>query len=192
STAAVIDELVVLHDGIMVKLFSGATHKQRHQFQRQGKAINDKVRLYSKIGRAVLDAKDCGDDAFANKEAVIHWDEFTQSVTEAELLARPEAFDHLHLVSENFATLRRYTPAFLEVLQLRAATAAQAVLDAVQTLREMNADNLRKVPSDAPTALIQPRWQPLVITPEGIDRRFYELSVLAELKNELRSAEIWV
>ncbi|MCZ5198728.1 hypothetical protein O5905_00080, partial [Escherichia coli] len=48
----------------------------------------------------------------------------------------------LHLVGENFATLRRYTPALLEVLELRAAPAAQGVLAAVQTLREMNADNL--------------------------------------------------
>lgn len=47
--------------------------------------------------------------------------------------------------------------------------AAQGVLAAVQTLREMNADNLRKVPADAPTAFIKPRWKPLVITPEGLD-----------------------
>ncbi|HCL3239765.1 TPA: DUF4158 domain-containing protein, partial [Pseudomonas aeruginosa] len=107
STATVIDELVDLHDRILVKLFSGAKHKHQQQFQKQGKAINDKVRLYSKIGQALLDAKESGDDPFAAIEAVIPWDEFTQSVTEAELLARPEAFDHLHLVSENFATLRR-------------------------------------------------------------------------------------
>lgn len=39
--------------------------------------------------------------------------------------------------------------------------AAQGVLAAVQTLREMNADNLRKVPADAPTAFISragSRW----------------------------------
>ena len=35
------------------------------------------------------------------------------------------------------------------------------MLAAVQTLREMNADNLRKVPADAPTAFIKPRWKPL-------------------------------
>ncbi|WP_407244681.1 hypothetical protein [Klebsiella pneumoniae] len=119
-------------------------------------------------------------------------DEFTESVSEAELLARPEGFDHLHLVGENFATLRRYTPALLEVLELRAAPAAQGVLAAVQTLREMNADNLRKVPADAPTAFIKPRWKPLVITPEGLDRKFYEICALSELKNALRSGDIWV
>ncbi|MFQ1187755.1 hypothetical protein ACJWUU_28595, partial [Klebsiella pneumoniae] len=89
-----------------------------------------------------------GDDKFITTDYLQQcpWDEFTESVSEAELLARPEGFDHLHLVGENFATLRRYTPALLEVLELRAAPAAQGVLAAVQTLREMNADNLRKVP----------------------------------------------
>ncbi|EPA7305234.1 Tn3 family transposase, partial [Escherichia coli O9,30:H25] len=133
-----------------------------------------------------------GSDPYAAIEAVIPWDEFTESVSEAELLARPEGFDHLHLVGENFATLRRYTPALLEVLELRAAPAAQGVLAAVQTLREMNADNLRKVPADAPTAFIKPRWKPLVITPEGLDRKFYEICALSELKNALRSGDIWV
>ncbi len=192
STATVIDELVDLHDRILVKLFSSAKNKHQQQFQKQGKAINDKVRLYSKIGQALLEAKESGSDPYAAIEAVIPWDEFTESVSEAELLARPEGFDHLHLVGENFATLRRYTPALLEVLELRAAPAAQGVLAAVQALREMNADNLRKVPADAPTAFIKPRWKPLVITPEGLDRRFYEICALSELKNALRSGDIWV
>ena len=192
STATVIDELVDLHDRILVKLFSGAKHKHQQQFQKQGKAINDKVRLYSKIGQALLEAKEAGSDPYAAIEAVIPWDEFTESVSEAELLARPEGFDHLHLVGENFASLRRYTPALLDVLELRAAPAAQGVLAAVQTLRQMNADNLRKVPADAPTAFIKPRWKPLVITPEGLDRRFYEICALSELKNALRSGDIWV
>ncbi|WP_458573650.1 hypothetical protein [Citrobacter freundii] len=150
------------------------------------------MRLYSGIGQALLEAKESGSDPYAAIEAVIPWDEFTESVSEAELLARPEGFDHLHLVGENFATLRRYTPALLEVLELRAAPAAQGVLAAVQTLREMNADNLRKVPADAPTAFIKPRWKPLVITPEGLDRKFYEICALSELKNALRSGDIWV
>ncbi len=95
-------------------------------------------------------------------------------------------------VGENFATLRRYTPALLEVLELRAAPAAQGVLAAVQTLREMNTDNARKLPADAPTGFIKPRWQKLVMTDAGIDRRYYELCALSELKNSLRSGDIWV
>jgi hypothetical protein len=56
STATIIDEIIDLHDRILLKLFSAAKHKHQHQFQQQGKAINDKVRLLSKIGHALLDA----------------------------------------------------------------------------------------------------------------------------------------
>jgi hypothetical protein len=55
----------------------------------------------------------------------------------------------------------------------------------------MNSDNARKVPTDAPTEFIKPRWQKLVMTDTGIDRRYYELCALSELKNALRSGDIW-
>jgi hypothetical protein len=56
----------------------------------------------------------------------------------------------------------------------------------------MNTDNARKVPSDAPTAFIKKRWEKLVLTDDSIDRRYYELCALTELKNALRSGDIWV
>lgn len=86
----------------------------------------------------------------------------------------------------------RYTPEFLDVLKLKAAPAAQAVLDAIDVLREMNLTGARKVPEDATVAFIKARWKPLVINSEGIDRRFYEICALSELKNSLRSGDIWV
>lgn len=132
--ATVTDEIIDLRDRILVKLFSTAKHKHQHQFQKQGKAMNDKLRLYAKIGHALLEAKQSGGDPYAAIEAVIPWDNFTQSVTEAAQLAEPESFDHLHLVSEQFTTLRRYTPAFLAVLTLRAAPAAQGLLDAIEVV----------------------------------------------------------
>jgi len=38
----------------------------------------------------------------------------------------------------------------------------------------------------------KPRWAKLVLTDEGIDRRYYELCALSELKNALRSGDVWV
>ena len=190
--ATVIDELIDLHDRIMIKLFSAAKNKHQEQFQKQGKAINDKVRLYSKVGRALVDAKESGGDPYAAIESVIPWAEFAQSVTDAAQLAQPATFDHLHLVGDHYSMLRRYTPELLDVLKLRAAPAAQTVMDAIDVVREMNATGSRKVPDDAPIAFVKARWKPLVITDEGIDRRFYEICALSELKNALRSGDIWV
>jgi len=190
--ATVTDEVIDLHDRIIGKLFNTAKHKHQQQFQASGKSINEKVRLYGRIGQALLEAKQNGRDPFAAIEAVLSWNAFAESVTEAQKLAQPEDFDFLHRIGESYATLRRYAPEFLDVLKLRAAPAAKDVLDAIEVLRTMNADNARKVPADAPTSFISKRWEKLVMTAVGIDRRYYELCALSELKNALRSGDIWV
>ena len=72
AIATIIDEIVNLHDQIIGRLFNRAKH-QHQQFQESGKAINDKVRLYGKVGRALLEARENGVDAFAAIESVIPW-----------------------------------------------------------------------------------------------------------------------
>jgi len=119
--ATVTDEIIDLHDRILGKLFNAAKNKHQQQFQASGKAINAKGRLYGRIGQALIDAKQSGRDPFAAIEAVMSWDAFAESVTEAQKLAQPDDFDFLHRIGESYATLRRYAPEFLDVLKLRAA-----------------------------------------------------------------------
>jgi hypothetical protein len=75
---------------------------------------------------------------------------------------------------------------------MKAAPAAHDLLAGVEVLKDMNQRQGRKVPDDAPTSFVRKRWKSLVCTPDGIDRRFYELCVLSELRNSLRSGDIWV
>ncbi|HXZ46156.1 MAG TPA: Tn3 family transposase [Pseudolabrys sp.] len=192
AKATVIDEIVGLHDRIIGVLFNRARHSHEQEFQQSGKAINDKVRLFWRIGDALLEAKRTGADPFIAIESVLPWDEFAQSVTEARELAQSENFDYLHRLGDRYAQVRRYAPAFLDALQMKAAPAARELLDAVGVLKTLNADNARKVPNDAPIGFIKKRWAGLVFTGGGMERRFYELCVLAELKNALRSGDIWV
>lgn len=190
--STVTDEIIDLHDRIIGKLFNAARNRHQQQFQVSGKAINNKVNLYGRIGQALLEARKSGGDPFAAIESIIPWEAFTASVIEAQKLAQPDDFDFLHRIGESYATLRRYAPEFLAVLTLRAAPAAKDVLDAIEMLRRMNADNSRKVPANAPIGFIKKRWEKLVHTNDGIDRRYYELCALSEMKNALRSGDIWV
>jgi hypothetical protein len=149
TQATITDEIIDIHDRIIGRLFSRAKHHHSEQFQQSGKAIHEKVRLYWRVGKALLEAKQSGSDPFAAIENVIPWDVFTQSVTEAEKLAQSEDFDYLQHIGDGYTQIRRYAPAFLEALQLRAAPAAREILDAVETL--LNIDHARKVPKDAPS-----------------------------------------
>lgn len=92
-----------------------------------------------------------------------------------------------------YAMLRRYTPELLETVNLRAAPAAADLLEAVDVLRQLNRTGSRAVPADAPKSIIRPRWGRVVLGQDGgIDRAFYEMCVLAELRYAQRSGDIWV
>ncbi len=190
--ATLIDEIVDLHDRIMGNLFNKAKNKHAEKFQKSGKAINEKIRLYYQIGQALLDAKINGTNPFEAVEAIIPWNDFTQSINEAQKLMQAENFDYLYLIGSGYTHIRKYAPALLDILQLKAAPSSRELLDAIEILRNMNSNNIRSVPENAPVGFVRKRWEKLVLTNDVIDRRFYELCILAELKNALRSGDIWI
>ena len=190
--STVTDEIIDLHDRIIGKLFNAAKNKHQQQFQASGKAINDKVRMYGRIGQVLIEAKQSGGDPFAAIEAVMPWDTFAASVTEAQTLARPADFDF-------FAPYRRelrHAAPLCAAVPGRAQTARRAHRQGCAQCHRRAARHEQRqraqVPADAPTAFIKPRWAKLVLTDEGIDRRYYELCALSELKNALRSGDVWV
>lgn len=192
TTATLTDETLDLYDRLIGTFFSKARRKYDREFAADGRALNDKVRLYAKIGSALIAAKAAQTDPFAAIEEVIPWAEFTASVSQAEKLSRDEAFEPLTLLTDYFSTLRKYAPSFLEAFQFRGAPVAQSLLDAIDLLRSMNQSGARKVPATAPVGFVPPRWARSVGAGEEIDRRFYELCALSELKNRLRAGDLHV
>src|SRR5262249_39612096 len=63
---------------------------------------------------------------------------------------------------------------------------------ALAVLHDLNVSKRRKLPDQAPTAFVPPRWEKLVFTADGVDRRYYELCALSELRNALRAGDVWV
>ncbi|KUQ07728.1 Tn3 family transposase [Klebsiella aerogenes] len=192
ARATLTDEVIDLHERILGSLFSRAKRTQAERLQQTGKLIQSKLKQYVTVGQALLDARESGEDPWAAIEDVLPWQEFINSVEETRFLSRKDNFDPLHLITEKYSTLRKYAPRMLAALQFIAAPAAVQLSDALDTVREMYRKQLRKVPPSAPTGFIPESWRKVVITPSGIDRKYYEFCVLNELKGALRSGDIWV
>jgi hypothetical protein len=79
---------------------------------------------------------------------IISWERFTQSVGEAEKLARSEDFDYLGLLGNHYSQFRRYTPTFLEAFEFKAAPVTQKLLDAIEILKGLTTANSRSVPDE--------------------------------------------
>jgi hypothetical protein len=187
TAATVTDEILDLNDRLIGSFFTKAKNKYERAFAEQGKAINDKVRLYAKVGAALVSAREQGRDPYV---AIVSWDAFSRSVTEAEQLARDEDFDPLSLVTEHYPQLRRFAPVLLETFEFRPAAVARELIDAVDVLRTMNREG--QSARECASGLRSRKWGNYVFGAEGIDRRFYELCVMAELKNALRSEDVSV
>lgn len=192
SMATVTDEIIDLHDRIIGRIIRTAQNKQNQHTLASRSTVTSMMRMHSRLGDALFTAKENGEDPFAAIETAIGWESLATSIAQAKELTRPGLEDHLALVGAQFGTLRRYTPAFLAVLDLHAAPAAQDLLAAINVIRALNTTGARKIPDDAPTSFVRSRWKPLVFTDNGLDRGFYEFCALAELKNALRSGDMWV
>lgn len=192
SKATIIDEIIDLHDRIIGKIFNKAKNKHQQVFSASGKSINEKVELYTRIGKALIQAKQQNIDPFDAIENIISWEAFTQSVDDAESLVQPNDFDFLPRINDSYQTIRRYAPAMLDILPLQATSSSNSLMQAIEVLRTMNKAESRKLPDNPPTKFIKKRWHKLIHTDNDIDVRYYELCVLSELKNALRSGDIWV
>ena len=142
ASSTLTDKILDLHDRFVGSIFNKARRRRDEAFQFSGKATNEKVRLYARIGQALLAAKEQRTDPFAAIERIVSWGDFARTVSEAEELAQPEAFDFLGLISNGFPQMRRYTPRLLELFDFRAAPAARPLLEVVEILRAMNRDKM--------------------------------------------------
>jgi hypothetical protein len=95
------------NDRLIGTVFRKADARHGRAFQADGRAINEKVRLYARVGAALIAARDNKQDAFDAITAVIPWGRFLASVEEAKALGRSEEFDAYQMLGEHYAGVRR-------------------------------------------------------------------------------------
>jgi TnpA family transposase len=186
------DQALAIHDQIFAKLLGRGAHQQGAAAQQDGRAINEKVVLYARVGRALIRAKDADQDAYQAITTVLPWERFVETVDEAEKLARPEEFDFLELLDTHYSYLREYTPLLLATFEFKAAPSHRVLLAALAVIKELDATGKRKLPASVPLAFVPPRWEKLVSRQAGLDRHYYEMCALAELRDGLRTGDVWV
>jgi len=154
------------------------------------------VRLFAKLGAALIAAKQESADLDGAVVSAIGWEKLAASVAEAERLARPDKVDLPALAVRAWPVLHRIGPMFLDAFQLRAIPAAVATLRAVELLHGAYGSGGRAWPKSLPTSFLKPAWRDAVLDSGGKGttehRRTWEAATLLALRNRLRAGDIWV
>ncbi|WP_420820972.1 Tn3 family transposase [Shimazuella alba] len=190
--AFLIDHGLDMHDKLIGKMFNRKEQKGNDDFKKDGKSINEKVRLYAQVGKALIEAKESEQDPFETIQSIISWDQFVQTVEEADQLARPIEFDFFELLDDHYNSMRKFVPRMLNTYVFKASHPSESLLQALHLLQSLNKARKRKVPEDAPIDFVKPKWQKHVFKENEIDRHYYEICVMSELRNHLRSGDMWV
>ena len=118
-SASLTDQAIDLFDRLVGAMFRKAEGRHARAFQADARAINDKVRLFARVGAALITGRNDQQDGYDAIIALMPWEKFCTSVAEAEALARPEEFDAYKNLGEHYAGVRRWSPAFLEAFCVR-------------------------------------------------------------------------
>ncbi|MEX2103993.1 MAG: Tn3 family transposase, partial [Bacilli bacterium] len=185
------DHAFDIHDRQIMILLSKGRKAQEELQKQNGKSINEKVIHFADLGVALINARNEGIDPFVALEAVMPWDHLVASVEEAKRLARPVDYDYLDLLEKKFYALHKYTPTLLKSLEFQSTKSVEPLMKAIEIIRDMNETGKRKIPQGAPLNFISNRWQKHVYDDDGtINRHYYEMAVLTELRNYVRSGDV--
>ena len=160
---------------------------------REAVAINEKVRLLRQLGEVILDPQ--VEDSAVRPDIFerVSQERLEAAINDCERLVRPAQDESTDYFAARYSYLRQFAPAFLKTFTFRSNRKKDPLLEAIEVLRELNETGKRQVPQDTPMDFISSSWKPYILDEQGkIQRRYYELSVLWELRHTLRSGNVWI
>ena len=169
------DDMLDLLDRLLSGLLARSQRVEARNRLRELPALDVAARSLRDAVAVLLDPPDAGREGLPALWAALEQRGMSRAqLTDAvdavgELSRQPQSWAEQLLA--RYSHVRRFLPALLDGLHLRATAGGQPVLTALDALRDL--EGRRQVPADqVPTELATGVWQRLVTTPDGqLDRR---------------------
>lgn len=187
------DEAIDLFTRCLVDTHARAKKDLKAFREREAVAINEKVRLLEQLGSVVLDP--------AVEDPQVRSDIFDQvsaehleaAVKDCHRLVRPTHDESYDYFAARYSYIRQFAPHFLSAFSFQSNRESDPLLEAIALLRQLNTSGKRQIPETAPVQFVTAPWKSYLRDETGkIQRRYYELCVLWELRQALLSGNLWV
>lgn len=188
-----VDQAVDMFDKLITRTHTQAKNELAEQMGRQRKTIQSSLAALKSLGSIILDETIRDAELRSMLFEQVPREELELRLGELEEWVGGKRSDAFYGVVRRHGTLRKFSPALLEVLDLADESDPENdCFRALQTLRGLNQDGKRKLPADTPTDFVPRRLQSIVGTGESINRHAWECAVLAQLREEIRSGNVSV
>lgn len=191
SLYSLTDDVIEMVDQNIWRLYGDAKRTFENDRLRAARTINQKLVTLRDLGAVVFDAE--VDDSAVRKAIFEHIpaEQLKTSLAETEQLIRPEDDAFVDYFARHYISLKKMAKKLLATLSFQARVADRGLLEALDLVKGLFEDVIRKVPANAATGFIPHTWLNYVLEDGGIQRRYYELATLWVLRQALRSGDVY-
>ncbi len=188
-TEELIDEVMDLFDRCMAQIDARA-RRDLEEFRRNAaRATNEKVALFNDLTGMILDSEIADPDLRTHIYKRHPKERLQVAMEEGERLMRPLDDNYFDFLTGRYNYVRQFAPTLLATFTFRSNRRSEPLVEAISVLNRIK----RKVPENAPVDFVPAKWRPYVIGKDGkIDRHYYEMCVLSELRGALRAGDVWL
>jgi TnpA family transposase len=195
SRERIIDEVVELFDSCLAKAYRNSRQELKEHQLASYEIMHRLAGYFHDVTGVILD--EAVDDQDIRPTiygripqqdllgALVEMERALSSLQDARVL---DYFDH------RYGYFRRFAPKFLDALTFHSNRDDDSLLEAIDVLREMNKEKrLPQTLENVAIDFVPDRWRPYVFNADGtVKRRGYELCALSEMRDALRSGDLWV
>jgi TnpA family transposase len=193
SLVDVADETIDQFDRRLAEAYARAKHDLEEFRSSVVQTTNETVRLFGELARVVLDPTVRDAQLRHAIYRQIPAARLQKAVEESTKIARPADDSGLDFLRKQYGHLRRFVPAFLGAFSFRSNINPDPLLEAVELLCRLSKRRGRNLPRRTDVAFVPSKWQPYVVDEQGrIDRAYFELCALSELRAALRAGDVWL
>jgi hypothetical protein len=193
-TAAVIDlearladAAIQMFDRLIGGMFTRARRGRERRYQDSIQSVGQLMRLFGATITALDEAVQNGGDPLELIDEAVGWHRLVAAKAQVDALADLAGEDALVTATERYATLRRFSPAFLDAFTFKASGTGTALIKAIDVIRDANTRKSRDLPDGVPLPFPNRQWKRLITESGRIDRRRYEIAIMATLRDRLRA-----
>jgi len=193
SLVDIADETIDQFDGCLAEAQARAGHDLEEFRSSVAQTTNEMVRLFGEMVRVVLDPTVRDTQLRQTIYRRIPAERLQRAVEESTRIVRPDEDSGFDFLRKRYGHLRQFIPAFLAAFPFRSHIDSDPLLEAIDLLRRLGERQGRHLPRRTGVDFVPPKWRPYVIDSQGrIDRGYFELCVLSELRAALRAGDVWL
>jgi|TARA_B100000378_G_scaffold228702_1_gene193201 TnpA family transposase len=190
--AKLADNAIQMFDRLVGSLFTRARRGRERRYQDSIRSVGELMRMFGATIAALGEAVEHGGDPLELIDAAVGWHRLVVAKSQVDALADLAGEDALVAATGRYATLRRFSPAFLDAFTFKASGSGSQLVKAIDIIRDSNARKSRNLPEGVPLPFANRQWKRLITEGGQVDRRRYETAIMATLRDRLRAGDIWV